>query len=119
MKPNNDTLVQQTKEKLMQLKVKDFGHSIKEMLIEFENLCTGIEVRLKGQVTEDEKISTLWKGLETMQDEHFSRVVSDEKRLYRRQAAGHRKPNSELIELFKREQTNLEADGKWNKPNKD
>ena len=119
VKPNNDTLVQQTKEKLMQLKAKNFGHSVKEMLVEFENLCTEVEVRLKGQVTEDEKISALWKALESMQDEHFARVVSDEKRSYRREPVATRKTHSELIEVFKREQTDLEADGKWNKPNKD
>lgn len=119
VKPNNDTLIQHTKEKLASLDVKNFEYSVKEMLTEFENLCTEVEVRLKGHITEDEKISALWKALESMKDEHFSRIVSDEKRAYRRQPKANRKKNSELIELFKREQTDLEADGKWNRPNKD
>lgn len=119
VKPNNDTLVQLTKEKLNKLDVADHDFSVKELLTEFENLVTEVEVRLKGQITEDEKISALWKGLETMKDEYFSRIVSDEKRLYRRTPTATRKKHSDLIELFKREQTDLEADGKWNKPNKD
>ena len=117
VKPNNDTLVQQSKDKLSSLNVKDFEQSAKDMLTEFENICTEIEVRLKGTVTEDEKISALWKCLETMKDEHFSRVVSDEKRAYRRELAANRMKHDALIELFKREQTDLEADGKWNRPN--
>ena len=40
VKPNNDTLVQQTKEKLVRLNVKDFDFSVREMLVEFDNLCT-------------------------------------------------------------------------------
>ena len=82
VKPNNDTLVQQSKDKLNSLNVKDFEQSAKDMLTEFENICTKIEVRLKGTVSEDEKISALWKCLETMKEEHFSRVVLDEKRAY-------------------------------------
>ena len=119
VKPNNDTLVQHTKEKLAKLNVKEFEYSIRDLLIEFDNLCMEVEVRLKGTLTEDEKISSLWRGLESMKDEHFSKVVSDEKRLYRRTPAAARKSCSELVELFKREQTDLEADGKWNCPNKD
>ena len=119
VKPNNDTLVQNTKDKLGNLNVKDFDFSVRDMLVEFDNLCTEITVRLKGQITEDECISSLWRCLETMKDEHFSRIVSDEKRAYRRSPAANRKSNVELIELFKREQTDLEADGKWNCPNKD
>jgi hypothetical protein len=119
VKPNNDTLAQHTKEKLAKLKVTDFDHSVKEMLVEFDNLCTEVEVRLKGTVTEDEKISALWRALETMKDEYFARVVSDEKRLFRRTPVANRRTCADLIELFKREQTDLEADGKWNRPNKD
>ena len=119
VKPNNDTLIQHTKDKLAKLQVKEFDNSVKEMLTEFDNLCTEVEVRLKGQVTEDEKVSALWKALESMKDEHFSRIVSDEKRAYRRQPHANQKKHSELIEMFKREQTDLEADGKWNQPNKD
>ena len=119
VKPNNDTLVQQTKEKLGRLDVKDFDHSVRDMLIEFDNLVMEVEIRLKGQITEDEKVSALWRALETMKDEHFARIVTDEKRSYRRTPVANRKDNAELIALFKREQTDLEADGKWNKPNKD
>ena len=110
VKPNNDTLVQITKEKLNKLDVVNHDHSVKELLTEFENLVTEVEVRLKGSITEDEKISALWKGLETMKDEYFSRIVSDEKRLYRRTPTASRKSSSELIELFKREQT---ARSRW------
>jgi hypothetical protein len=119
VKLNNDTLVQNTKDKLGNLNVKDFDFSVRDMLVEFDNLCIEITVRLKGQITEDERISLLWRCLETMKDEHFPHIVSDEKRVYRHSTAANSKSNVELIELFKREQTDLEADGKWNCPNKD
>ena len=119
VKPNNDTLVQNAKEELVSLNVKNFDHSIKSMLVKFENIITHIKVRLKGEITNDEIISALWKTTETMQDEHFSKVVSDEKRLYRRATAANKKSYSDLIADFKREETDLRGDGKWNKSNKD
>ena len=119
MKPNNDTLVQHAKEQLVSLNVKNFNYSIKSMLVKFENIITHIKVRLKGDITNDEIISALWKTTETMQDEYFSKVVSDEKRLYRRATAANKKSYSELIAEFKREETDLRGDGKWNKSNKD
>lgn len=116
IKPNNDTLIQNAKDKLNQLNVKNYGHSVKEMLTEFDNIVVEISSRLKGQISEDEKVSALWKCLATMSDEVFSKIVFDEKRTYRNAKAADKLSCDALIRLFRKEQTNMEADDIWNKP---
>jgi hypothetical protein len=116
VKPNNDTLIQNAKERLNELNVKNFDFSVKDMLTEFDTIVVEIESRLKGSITEDERISALWKSLETMKEEKFSKIVFDEKRTYRNATAVNKLKCDELVRLFKREQTNMEADKIWNKP---
>ena len=116
IKPNNDTLIQNAKDRLMQLKVQDFEYSVKSMLTEFESIVVEIQSRLKGSITEDEQISALWRCLETMTEEKFAKIVFDEKRDYRNSTVAAKSSCTELIRLFKKEQTNMEADKIWNKP---
>jgi hypothetical protein len=63
MKPNNDTLIQNAKERLNELDVKNFGFSVKDMLTEFDTLVVEVKSHLKGSITEDERISALWRCL--------------------------------------------------------
>ena len=116
VKPNNDTLIQNAKERLNELNVKNFAFSVKDMLTEFDTIVVEIESRLKGSITEDERISALWRSLETMKEEKFSKIVFDEKRTYRNATAANKLKCDELVRLFKKEQTNMEADKIWNKP---
>jgi hypothetical protein len=116
IKPNNDTLIQNAKDELNSLNVKDFNFSVKEMLTHFDNIVVEITARLKGTITEDERMTALWKCVETMSEEKFAKTVWDEKRSYRKATPGNKAKSDELIALFKHEQTNMEADKIWNKP---
>jgi hypothetical protein len=116
IKPNNDTLIQNAKEELNSLDVKNFNFSVKEMLTQFDNIVVEITARLKGTITEDEHMTALWKCVETMPEEKFAKTVWDEKRSYRKATAGNKAKSDQLIALFKNEQTNMEADKIWNKP---
>ena len=116
VKPNNDTLIQHAKDKLNSLDASKFDHSVKEMLTEFDNIAFDIVSKLKGNLSEDEKITALWKCLATMKEEKFSNIVFEEKRKYRNSTASVKTSCDEFIRLFKREQVNMEADKIWNKP---
>jgi hypothetical protein len=84
IKPNNDTLIQNAKEELNSLDVKNFNFSVKEMLTQFDNIVVEITARLKGTITEDEHMTALWKCVETMPEEKFAKTVWDEKRSYQK-----------------------------------
>jgi hypothetical protein len=101
---------------LNSLHVKNFNFSVKEMLTHFDNIVVEITARLKGTITEDERMMALWKCVETMSEEKFAKTVWDEKRSYRKATSGNKAKSDELIALFKHEQTNMEADKIWNKP---
>ena len=115
VKPNNDTLVQHAKDRLNKLDVTKFDYSVREMLTEFDNISFEIESKLKGNLSEDEKMSALWKCLATMKEDKFASIVFEEKRKYRNSTAAVKTTSDEFIRLFKREQVNMEADNIWNK----
>jgi hypothetical protein len=120
IKPNNDALIDNAKEKLRKLNVKNFDNSVIKMLTIFENIVNEIANDLGGEITESEKMTALWKCLETMKDANFSRVVSDEKRIFRRELnLSKRKTCRELMLDMKREEVNMKADDIWNKPTDD
>ena len=85
-------------------------------MTEFDNIVFDIVSKLKGTLSEDEKMTALWKCLATMKEEKFSNIVFEEKRKYRNSTALVKKSCDEFIRLFKQEQVNMEADKIWNKP---
>ena len=114
VKPDNGHLIDQLKVKLRSLHVKEFGFSIKTLLTEFDSISEEIG-DLGGEYLEDEKQLDFWRATKTMEEKEWSRYVNDQHDQYRELPKSGRTKISDLITKFKKKQTNMENDQKWNK----
>jgi hypothetical protein len=114
VKPDNGHLVDLIKTKLRTLTVKDYGFSIKLMLTEFASLTEEIG-QLGGSYLENEQQLDFWRAIKTMEEKEFHRYVCDKHDDYRELDPTSRPTVKALIKQFKRKQTNMESDQKWNK----
>jgi hypothetical protein len=117
VKPNNDTLIEKAKQHLRNgYDAKKYNFDVSMMLTDFELTCNQITDEFGGTLTEDEKVSALWKAVGSMSEVEFTRRIKDLQREYRKTEDCIKPTCDDLIQTIKREQVDMEADGDWNKP---
>ena len=111
--PDNGHLVENAREQLHVLNVKDFGYSVIKMLAEFKNLRTRVS-ELGGDYSDDDQYLDFWRCLKTMQEKEFSRYVKQEKDAFRKLKKGARPKIEEYIKDMSQKEVSMRTDKEWN-----
>ena len=111
--PDNGHLVENARELLHTLNVKDFGYSVIKMLAEFKNLRTRVS-ELGGDYSEDDQYLDFWRCLKTMQEKEFSRYVKQEKDAFRKLKKGSRPKIEEYMRDMSQKEVSMRTDNEWN-----
>ena len=112
--PDNESMIEQVKNELRELHVKDFGYSVIKMFAHCRILMKRL-VELGGTYSDDEKFLDFWKGVRTMKEDTFSRFVEMEKDTYNETRKANRKSHEEYMRLMQRKETVMRNEDKWNK----
>lgn len=111
--PNNDSLVEDVRNKLRALNVKNHGYSIIQMLAEFKRLRTRVS-DLGGTYSNDEQFLDFWNAIITMKEKEFERYVSTERDKYRDTPKATRPTIEKYMTQFQKKETSMKNDNKWN-----
>ena len=111
--PDNGHLIENARESLHLLDVKDFGYSVIKMLAEFKNLRTRVS-ELGGDYTEDDQFLDFWRCLQTMKEKEFSRYVKQEKDTFRKLKKNNRPKIEQYMRDMAQKEVSMRTDKEWN-----
>ncbi len=111
--PNNDSMVEDIRNKLRTMHVKNHGYSIIQMLAEFKNLRTRV-IELGGTYSSDEQFLDFWNAIKTMKEKEFERYAANERDKYRDTPKANRLTIDKYMTQFQKKETAMRNENKWN-----
>lgn len=107
--PDNGKLIENVRQQLRSLNVKDYGFSIIKLLADFKNLKRRIH-ELGGTYDADDQFLDFWDAMKSMKEKRFAQYVVTEKDAFRKLSRAQRGNVDEYIRDMMSKQVAMEAD---------